>query len=224
MFQTIPTYDKYRALYLNPILFRGEDVYALQTGVNALGFITGGFDGIYGKQTDAAVRSAQRKLNIAVDGRVGPQTWEHLTDELAIPERVRQNLPYGLLHGQLNHESGFRGGMYSTPPREDKSFDAGVAQENSALHSLADAFHMPKAITLIAAKTREFFDWFHGVSNLWRRWSLAAGAWNAPYFAAWLAWEAGATHIGAGSRLKPSDAARAKLETYMASVTAYLQL
>lgn len=51
---------------------RGEDVKTLQKKLN----ITA--DGIFGKNTDAAVRAYQKANGLTPDGIVGPHTWEYL--------------------------------------------------------------------------------------------------------------------------------------------------
>ncbi|MDQ0339884.1 peptidoglycan hydrolase-like protein with peptidoglycan-binding domain [Caldalkalibacillus uzonensis] len=58
---------------------RGELVRDLQRMLAEQGYQPGPIDGIYGPQTEAAVRRAQRELNIAVDGIAGPQTYRALT-------------------------------------------------------------------------------------------------------------------------------------------------
>jgi peptidoglycan hydrolase-like protein with peptidoglycan-binding domain len=53
-------------------LTRGLDVEEIQ---RRLGL---GVDGIYGKETEAAVRDFQDKRGLTVDGIVGPMTWTEL--------------------------------------------------------------------------------------------------------------------------------------------------
>ena len=53
---------------------RGAAVMQLQTALKALGFYTMKVDGIFGRGTDAAVRTYQRRNGLAVDGIAGPKT------------------------------------------------------------------------------------------------------------------------------------------------------
>ena len=60
-----------RVLYLRIPLLRGDDVLALQARLNALGFDAGREDGIFGRDSDHAVRAFQREYGIAEDGIFG---------------------------------------------------------------------------------------------------------------------------------------------------------
>lgn len=57
---------------------RGEEVRRVQTKLRELGFYRGSVDGIYGTQTQAAVRAFQRSVGITADGIAGPQTLLYL--------------------------------------------------------------------------------------------------------------------------------------------------
>ena len=57
-----------RILFLTTTLMRGDDVTALQ---RALSFPSNRIDGIFGKQTDRAVRAFQKQHGMPVDGKVG---------------------------------------------------------------------------------------------------------------------------------------------------------
>ncbi|MDX2243365.1 MAG: peptidoglycan-binding protein [Leptolyngbyaceae cyanobacterium bins.302] len=61
-----------------PILrlgMQGPAVEGLQERLRALGYLKGSADGVFGAETQAAVRSAQRRLNLEPDGVVGSATW-----------------------------------------------------------------------------------------------------------------------------------------------------
>jgi hypothetical protein len=57
----------------------GAYVLVLQDALNALGYGTGGIDGVFGGMTEAAVvRDFQRSRRLSVDGIVGCITWSNL--------------------------------------------------------------------------------------------------------------------------------------------------
>jgi chitosanase len=64
-----------RVLFLKRPMMKGEDVKKLQ---RALGFSEREIDGVFGKDTDAAVREFQMNHGLKVDGKVGPATWADL--------------------------------------------------------------------------------------------------------------------------------------------------
>lgn len=56
---------------------RGEEVKTLQTALNKNGYnLT--IDGVFGKNTEAAVKDYQKKNNLSIDGVVGAKTWTML--------------------------------------------------------------------------------------------------------------------------------------------------
>ncbi|WP_058835734.1 peptidoglycan-binding protein [Luteimonas abyssi] len=57
---------------------RGPVVADLQQGLERGGYAPGVIDGIFGSQTDAAVRAFQGDRGLEVDGIVGPKTWGEL--------------------------------------------------------------------------------------------------------------------------------------------------
>ena len=69
----------------------GEDVRALQTALQTLGFLNDAADGKFGAKTREAVRKFQKKSGLAVDGIVGAATWAALPEgdgEPSAPTRV----------------------------------------------------------------------------------------------------------------------------------------
>ena len=62
---------------------RGESVKTLQERLNAKGFNAGSVDGIFGKNTRAAVIAFQNANGLAADGIVGKLTWAKLYDTTA---------------------------------------------------------------------------------------------------------------------------------------------
>ncbi len=64
-----------------PTLRRGSVsnyVCIAQDDLNTLGYKTGGLDGIFGEQTQNAVRAYQSTVGLSVDGIVGCNTWRSL--------------------------------------------------------------------------------------------------------------------------------------------------
>jgi len=64
-----------------PILrrgMRGATVRDLQERLRAKGFLQSVADGVFGRQTQVAVKAAQRQYRLPADGIVGPATWEVL--------------------------------------------------------------------------------------------------------------------------------------------------
>ena len=57
-------------------------VLIAQDDLNTLGFVTGGLDGIFGAQTQTAVRNYQASVGLAVDGIVGCNTWSSLQEDV----------------------------------------------------------------------------------------------------------------------------------------------
>jgi N-acetylmuramoyl-L-alanine amidase len=68
--ENTPSYE--RLLSLQSPMLRGEDVKQVQRALNVQ------VDGLYGPNTQRAVRNFQRSAGISVDGIVGPQTWNRL--------------------------------------------------------------------------------------------------------------------------------------------------
>ena len=67
-----------RVLYFKNPPMRGDDVLSLQARMNALGFDSGREDGIFGRNTDRAVRAFQHEYAIAEDGIFGPRSFAAL--------------------------------------------------------------------------------------------------------------------------------------------------
>lgn len=61
---------------------RGPGVEAVQIALNYLGYVAGPVDGIFGPQTQEAVRRFQMDMRIANDGIVGPETQNALDEQL----------------------------------------------------------------------------------------------------------------------------------------------
>ncbi|MDY6795629.1 MAG: peptidoglycan-binding protein [Actinomycetota bacterium] len=63
-----------RFLYLRIPPFRGDDVREIQSYLNRLGFNAGREDGIFGQDTDRALRAFQHNMGLPVDGIAGSST------------------------------------------------------------------------------------------------------------------------------------------------------
>lgn len=68
-----------------PLIKRGSlsnYVLIAQDDLNTLGFKTGGLDGIFGAETQNAVRNYQKSVGLAVDGIIGCNTWSSLQEDV----------------------------------------------------------------------------------------------------------------------------------------------
>lgn len=61
---------------------RGNYVCIAQDDLNTLGFRTGGLDGVFGTQTNNAVRRYQASRGLSVDGIIGCNTWRSLQENV----------------------------------------------------------------------------------------------------------------------------------------------
>lgn len=78
-----------------PLLKRGSIsnyVLIAQDDLNTLGYSTGGLDGIFGAQTQNAVRNYQRSRGLSVDGIVGCNTWRSLQENVVGTGRTSTTL------------------------------------------------------------------------------------------------------------------------------------
>lgn len=86
-----------RILKLTTPYMKGEDVKALQLALNEAGVDAGSPDGIFGKNTQTAVKKYQKLKGLTVDGIVGKKTVEALggTWKKEDTWSVSRNLKYG---------------------------------------------------------------------------------------------------------------------------------
>ena len=61
---------------------RGNYVCIAQDDLNTLGYRTGGLDGVFGEQTENAVRRYQTSRGLSVDGIIGCNTWRSLQENV----------------------------------------------------------------------------------------------------------------------------------------------
>ncbi|MGH2703021.1 MAG: N-acetylmuramoyl-L-alanine amidase [Actinomycetota bacterium] len=102
-----------RILYFKHPPLRGDDVMTLQAHLNALGFDAGREDGIFGRDTDIAVRAFQREYGVAGDGIVGPHTTGSLTGL-----RINRPMTAAALREELRRsaQAGLRGALIVVDP------------------------------------------------------------------------------------------------------------
>ena len=84
-------------------LLQGDDVAQLQERLLALGFTPDRVDGVFGVNTEKAVRHFQRGVGLAVDGRVGPETLRAFAD---LARAVSGGSPHTLREQELVRRSG----------------------------------------------------------------------------------------------------------------------
>ncbi|MCW2599316.1 MAG: cwlM [Frankiales bacterium] len=83
--------------------FTGDDVTALQERLSELGFDTGRADGIFGPQTETALKGFQREYGLVSDGVCGPATLRALKQ---LGRLVVGGHPHSLRESEILHRSG----------------------------------------------------------------------------------------------------------------------
>ncbi|NIO68096.1 MAG: hypothetical protein GTN71_03315, partial [Anaerolineae bacterium] len=84
-----------RRLELREPPLQGEDVKEAQWRLSSLGYLEAqDINGLFDEVADAAVREFQRTNGLIVDGVVGPQTWDALISDEALPKLEKPRLGY----------------------------------------------------------------------------------------------------------------------------------
>jgi N-acetylmuramoyl-L-alanine amidase len=86
-------------------MLQGDDVAELQERLLSLGFTPDRVDGVFGTNTEHAVRRFQGAVGLAVDGRIGPETLRAFAD---LTRSVSGGSPYTLREEELVRRSGHR--------------------------------------------------------------------------------------------------------------------
>lgn len=86
-------------------MLQGDDVAELQERLLSLGFTPDRVDGIFGTNTEQAVRRFQGAVGLAVDGSVGPETLRAFAD---LTRSVSGGSPHTLREQELVRRSGHR--------------------------------------------------------------------------------------------------------------------
>jgi N-acetylmuramoyl-L-alanine amidase len=93
-----------RVLWFQPShLLSGDDVVELQQRLLGLGFDTGRADGIFGSETEVALRDFQRNVGILPDGTCGPATFKALAQ---LTRTVAGGTPSALREAEAIRRSG----------------------------------------------------------------------------------------------------------------------
>lgn len=82
---------------------RGQDVAALQTVLNNLGYNAGRIDGFFGPGTEGAVKKLQAAHGLTVDGIVGPKTWAVLLGAQVQPNAGPEPVYYSQVDARWRH-------------------------------------------------------------------------------------------------------------------------
>jgi N-acetylmuramoyl-L-alanine amidase len=91
--------------YIPGHMLQGDDVAALQERLMSLGFPPDRVDGVFGSNTEHAVRRFQVGVGLAVDGSVGPETLRAFAD---LARSVSGGSPHSLRERELIRRSGHR--------------------------------------------------------------------------------------------------------------------
>jgi hypothetical protein len=195
----------------NPITV-GWHVYAIQKALNDAAGETLSADGAFGRNSDAAVRDYQARMNLVVDGVVGPATKRWLIEACARRlDREDISLPDGLIRAMARGEGADNPSAINEydPPGGTKGTDCGIMQlrcyengnGNYDISDLYEAFSPYDAMRVAAARFKEAKN--HYLTYGWTR-SRAVRAEKCALL--FHNWPVGANDIAFEGRLSNSDA------------------
>lgn len=79
--------EKKRTLKLKTPMMRGDDVFEFQSFCKKNKFYKGFVDGVFGKKSDTAARHFQSSCGLEIDGIVGGDTWDFISDDAGIENK-----------------------------------------------------------------------------------------------------------------------------------------
>lgn len=208
----------YRPLRLAEPPQEGWDVLALQSALQVFDERVR-IDGTLGKQTSDAIVAFQGRVKLSPkDGIAGIATQKALALRCGARVKKEYDLPEGMPKGHIEKESGYQLGNF-TEPYSDGSRDCGVVQRNTRYALIDSAFNVVESLDKLARQLSERHLRYReeGVADA-RAWALAAGSWNRPSHANWLA------GIRDTSAYEPNWEQIAWLDAYMEAVMKFTNL
>jgi peptidoglycan hydrolase-like protein with peptidoglycan-binding domain len=130
---------------------KGDAVRQLQEALYTLGFDPKGIDGIFGANTEKAVKAFQRAVNITVDGICGEVTWNFIDEADQSTPTLRSGAT-GLPVRRLEKRCTLAG--YTLGPvdgRFDAKTEAGVKTFQRDRHLQVDGIVGPQTWAAVAA-------------------------------------------------------------------------
>jgi peptidoglycan hydrolase-like protein with peptidoglycan-binding domain len=121
-----------RLLYLRLPHLHGADVRILQGALNALGFASGGPDGIFGVFAERAVREFQLNTGLPSDGIVGPETVRALENLRHVWADKGARAPAELHRAPVRNEGTLAGATVALLPTGDSARLVAARLENLA--------------------------------------------------------------------------------------------
>ena len=138
----------------------------IQRELKAAGFNPGDLDGVFGPDSDKAVRAFQKSKGLTDDGRFGPMSARALFTPGIDAAEDKYDIPNHYLRGMISAESALDPGavgyfIYYGASLEYRGVDRGVGQINSKAHpeiEWLDAFKFRYAADYTAKRLRDTFD------------------------------------------------------------------